>query len=132
VADQNLSLRHVRRHCLECSGDNRKCAIWCPCDGLHSTRCELWPFRFGVQPDTFRQRYGDRLLTPENMPPATVNLDDLPGTVEEAATGEIAIEGYHQPAVRIQRPKRQLTSEQRQELTARLRLGRKRKQVEAA
>ena len=50
---------------------------------------------------TFRAKYGDRLLTPELMPPATVDLDLLPAALEQAATGEIDVEGYHQPAVQI-------------------------------
>jgi len=65
VSDPNLSVKHVRRNCLECSGGSAKYVTWCPCDGLHSTRCEFWPFRFGSQPATFRAKYGDRLLAPE-------------------------------------------------------------------
>ncbi len=102
MADENLSVKHVRRFCLECSGDCRKYVTWCPCDGVHSTRCELWPFRHGVQPPTFRQRYGDRLLTPEMMPPANLNLDLLPAELEAAAFGAIDVEGYRQPA--LERP----------------------------
>ena len=99
----NLSMRHVRRNCLACCCDDRRAVIWCPCDGLHTTRCEFWPYRFGVQPATFQARWGDRLLTPETMPPATADQDDLPASIEAAALGEISVEGYCQPAV--DRPK---------------------------
>ncbi len=102
MADENLSnlsVKHVRRFCLECSGDCRRYVTWCPCDGLHSTRCELWPFRHGMQPSTFRAKYGGRLLTPEMMPPANLDLDQLPADVEAAALGAIDVEGYQQPSV---------------------------------
>ncbi len=122
MSDQNLSLKHVRRNCLRCSGEGMKHVTWCPCDGLHSTRCEFWPFRFGIQPATFRARYGDRLLDPKKMPPADVDLDKLPSALEAAATGEISADGYHQPAVEIvAKPKRTLTPEQKREITERLR-----------
>ncbi|MFH1921225.1 MAG: hypothetical protein ABIP48_15265, partial [Planctomycetota bacterium] len=98
----NLSVRHVRRNCLECSGGTPKYVTWCTCDGLKSTRCEFWLFRFGSQPATFRQKYGDRLLTPEKMPLANVNLDDLPAALEEAALGAISVDGYQQPTVTIE------------------------------
>ena len=130
MSDQNLSVKHVRRNCLECSGGLAKCVTWCTCDGLHSIRCEFWPFRFGVQPATFRARYGDRLLTPEKMPPANVNLDELPGTLEEAAFSAISVMGYEQPAVAPpRRSKRALTARQRQELRERLRKGKERKRA---
>ncbi len=109
---QNLSVKHVRRNCLNCCGGNAKYVTWCTCDGLHSTRCGFWPFRFGQQPATFRVKYGDRLVTPELMPPAHVNLDLLPAALEKAATAEIEVDGYRQPAVEVEHTSR-LTPEQR-------------------
>jgi len=117
VSDQNLSLRHVRRNCLACSGGIPKQVTWCSCDGLHSIRCEFWLFRFGSQPATFRHKYGDRLLTPEQMPPAEINLDDLPGTLEEAAFGGISVDGYHQLEVDRPDPATCLTPEERERRT---------------
>jgi hypothetical protein len=76
---------------------------WCPCDGVHSTSCRFWPFRFGVQPKTFRAKYGDRLLDPEQMPPADVEFDKLPAPVEVAATGAISVEGYSVQGVTVER-----------------------------
>ncbi len=49
-------LKSIRKHCLACSDDSSKCVMWCPCDGVHSTWCHLWPFRFGLRPETARQR----------------------------------------------------------------------------
>lgn len=80
-----MSLKVVRRHCLDCCAGERKAIIWCPCDGLHSPRCEFWKFRFGAKPATIRERYGPALVTPKMMPDATVNLDALPGGIEAAA-----------------------------------------------
>ncbi|NQT14669.1 MAG: hypothetical protein HQ582_18070 [Planctomycetes bacterium] len=121
-------MKLVRRNCLECSGGSPKCVMWCTCDGLHSTRCEFWPFRLGVRPATVRAKYGDRLLTPEKMPSADVDLDELPGTLTEAATGAISVDGYQQPAVTVERKsKRQLSPEERQRLLDQLRRGREQK-----
>jgi hypothetical protein len=78
VRGKGLSLKAVRRNCLECSGGTVKYVTWCACDGVHSTRCEFWPFRFGTGPDTVRRRFGPRLVTPEMMPDANTNLDELP------------------------------------------------------
>ncbi len=101
ATERSLSVRNVRRNCLECSGDSPKYVIWCPCDGVNSTRCEFWPFRFGIQPATFRQRYGDRLLAPELMPAHAVDLDALPTGIVEAATAAIDLPGYKVEAVEL-------------------------------
>jgi len=68
----------VRANCIDCAGGSRKYIRYCPSDGLHALRCTLWPFRFGLRPETARKRYGADLLDPQAMPDATVNLDDLP------------------------------------------------------
>ena len=59
------------------------------------------------------------------MPPNSIDLESLPGTLEEAATAEINVEEYHQPAVTVERkPRRQLTPEQRKAAAERLRRAR--------
>ncbi len=78
-------LKAVRAHCLDCAGGRPKHVLWCPNDGVHSTRCELWPYRLGVRPETIRQEHGPALVIPELMPPANVNLDALPGNMTAAA-----------------------------------------------
>ena len=79
----------IRKNCLDCCGGNAKAVMWCGSDGIHSTRCHLWPYRFGIRPESARQRYGDRLITPGLMPDANVDLDDLPMVgVKEAAKVE--------------------------------------------
>jgi hypothetical protein len=83
-----LPLRAVRRQCLDCCGGERKAVTWCTCDGLRSSKCELWLFRFGMNPQTFARRFGRRLVTPSMMPEPSVNLDDLPGGYAEASMGD--------------------------------------------
>ena len=121
MTDAKLSVKTVRKACLECSGGSPKYVVWCPCDGLHSTRCEFWPFRLGMKPATVQSRYGDRLVSPQKMPPADVELELLPDGFEKASTSAIDVGGYQQPAVTVQRkPKRQLTPEQRRAAIQRL------------
>jgi hypothetical protein len=125
MGDQSLSVKHVRQNCLECCVGSRPAVIWCTCHGEDGAQCQFWPFRFGVQPATFRAKYGDRLLTPSLMPPSSVELENLPGTLESAATGEIDMEGYRQPVVAVERKAtRQMSPEQRQAAVERLRKAR--------
>jgi len=77
-------LKTVRLDCLECSGSSPKSVLWCPADGVHSTRCHLWPYRFGVMPKTLAQRHGPALVTPGMMPDANMNEDDVPNGVQAA------------------------------------------------
>ena len=121
---QNLSVKHVRRHCLECCGGSARAVMWCNCDGKHSPNCELWPFRHGLQPATFRRKYGDRLVNPDKMPPADIEIEKLPHILQEAATGAIDIEGYSQPAVHIEPPKSKYTEEERRAIGERFRRAR--------
>jgi len=126
--DETLSVKTVRRNCIECSGESPKAALWCPCDGVHSTACPYWLFRLGMKPPTVRAGYGDRLITPEKMPPAGVGLELLPDGFEKASTMEINIDGYVQPRVEVaKKPGRQLTLEEKEALAERLRKGRTRK-----
>ena len=100
----------IRKNCIECS-ESTKYILWCPCDGLHSTYCQYWPFRLGSRPQTVCERYGPRLVTPEMMPPSDVELELLPKGTREAALSEISVAGYQQPT--IAPPKR--TAEQEAE-----------------
>ncbi|MCL4193980.1 MAG: hypothetical protein KJZ87_19740 [Thermoguttaceae bacterium] len=77
-------LKAIRQNCMECAGGVAKYITWCPCDGLHSTRCEFWPYRFGRRPSNAAQKYGRQLLTPELMPDASVCLDNLPAFPSQA------------------------------------------------
>jgi len=67
----------VRAKCIDCMAGSRKSVRFCTSDGLHSLRCPLWPFRFGLRPETAARRYGADFLNPEAMPEANTNLDDL-------------------------------------------------------
>ncbi len=77
-------LKAIRLQCLDCSGSSPKSVLWCPADGVHSRRCHLWPYRFGIMPKTFAERHGLALVTPEMMPNADVNEDLLPNGVAAA------------------------------------------------
>ena len=68
-------LKAARKTCLECAGDNVKYLIYCPNDGVHSTRCHIWPYRFGCRPQTIADQ---KFVTPGALPGPEVNLDDLP------------------------------------------------------
>lgn len=126
MLNEGSKLKAIRRHCLECSGDSPKAVLWCGCDGRNSTACELWKFRFGVQPSTFRAKFGDRLLSPSTMPPADLELDRLPGTLEAAALGAIDVDGYHQPAIVLApaAPRREMSPERRAAVVERFRMAR--------
>ena len=70
-------LKAIRANCLDCSGGSSSYVTWCPCDGVHSTYCALWPFRFGQRPRTAQRRHGEQLLDPHRMPLADVCLEEL-------------------------------------------------------
>ena len=67
-------LKSMRLNCLECSGGSQKYVKFCTCDGLHSTACQFWPYRFGRRPESVADQ---RLVVPECMPAEDRNLDDL-------------------------------------------------------
>jgi hypothetical protein len=91
-------MKAIRATCLDCCGGSPKSVTWCTLDGLHSTRCGLWPFRFGMRPETFAERFGPALVTPSMMPPANVNEDSLPLGLEEAAKYLADLNGTTVPA----------------------------------
>ena len=70
-------IKAIRKKCLECMSGNFKAIKYCTCDGVNSTRCALWPLRFGLRPATARKRYGPELLSPKRMPEANEDLADL-------------------------------------------------------
>ena len=49
-------LRAIRQKCLDCCTGSIKAIRFCTCDGLNSTACPLWPFRFGTRPATAKRR----------------------------------------------------------------------------
>jgi len=80
-------LKAIREKCLECSGDSYKAVKYCPADGLHSTKCVLWPFRFGIRPETARKRIGAQFLCPQDMPDANLDLSDCTAEGSEEFKG---------------------------------------------
>jgi hypothetical protein len=88
ATQRNLTNRRLRGQCLDCCAGEPKGVTWCPCDGVHSTRCELWPFRFGMSPAKAAKRYGRHVVAPELMPPANANLDDLPANPRNWSPGD--------------------------------------------
>jgi hypothetical protein len=76
----------IRANCLECGGGGSfKSVLWCTCDGVHSSRCHFWPYRFGCRPETIAERYDPARVTPDCMPGSDVCEDDLPNGMEAAA-----------------------------------------------
>lgn len=65
----------IRANCLECGGTSNV-VKFCPCDGVNSTRCHLWPFRFGRRPTTILKSADAWLLDPEQMPGSEVPQED--------------------------------------------------------
>ncbi len=75
-------LRSARRYCLDCAGDSSHYARFCPCDGVHSTRRHVWPYRFGRRPGTVAKRHGEGFVTPGALPPPSVMLEECGKAVE--------------------------------------------------
>jgi len=71
----NSPLRAIRLKCLDCA-TTAKGVRFCPCDGLNSTACDLWPFRFGKRPKTARKGPLVAFLDPKRMPDAAKTLED--------------------------------------------------------
>jgi len=65
----------IRLKCLDCSGSTKN-VKWCTLDGVNSTRCPLWPYRFGCGPEATARRYGQEFVTPGALPDADVSPDD--------------------------------------------------------
>ena len=78
MARVRTPIRAIREHCVECSGGSQKAVKFCSCDGVHSSWCPLWPYRFGVRPETAGQRHGREFVTPTLMPEANLSLEELP------------------------------------------------------
>jgi hypothetical protein len=68
-------LAAVRAKCLDCCCGSFKSVKFCTLDGLNSTRCALWPFRFGRRPATIRKGPLARFLDPAAMPDAQTPLE---------------------------------------------------------
>ena len=69
----------IRKKCLDCCGGNFKAIKYCTIDGVNSApKCPLWECRFGKTAKTVKKLYGPQFLSPKDMPPASVDLDDLP------------------------------------------------------
>jgi len=100
------ALKAIRVNCLGCCDGSPKMVAYCTCDGTHSTRCELWPFRFGFRPANVQPQ---RFVTPGALPGPNVPVDELP-------TPKIT-----------SKSDRKMTSEQRQAAAERLRRARKQK-----
>ena len=69
-------LAAIRAKCLDCCCGSFKSVKFCTLDGLNSTRCALWPYRFGRRPATVRKGPLARFLDPASMPDAQTPLED--------------------------------------------------------
>ena len=68
-------LAAIRANCLSCGGTSN-IVKFCTCDGVNSTRCDLWPYRFGKRPATILKSADAWLLDPEKMPGSEVPQED--------------------------------------------------------
>ena len=75
-------LKVIRQKCLDCSL-SFKMVAYCPANGVHSSRCSLWLYRFGMRPETAAEKYGRHVVTPRLMPDSSVCLDDLPANAAD-------------------------------------------------
>ena len=69
-------LAAIRAKCMDCCCGSFKAVRFCTLDGVNSTRCALWPFRFGRRPATIRRGPLARFLDPAAMPDAQTPLED--------------------------------------------------------
>ena len=74
----------VRASCVDCMAGNSGSVVWCPNDGIHSTWCSSWPFRFGMEPQRVTERYCPELVDPSAMPDASTSTEDLPRNLPSA------------------------------------------------
>lgn len=70
-------IKAIREYCISCSL-SAKTVAYCPCDGVNSTSCPLWRYRFGLRPESAIRKYGRHVMAPGSLPDSTVCLDDLP------------------------------------------------------
>ena len=80
-------LKAIRKKCLDCQGGLTKAVMYCPSDGVNSTRCELWAYRFGMRPTSAAKKYGKQFVTPKDMPEPEICLDDCRPDAD-AASGD--------------------------------------------
>ena len=53
----------IRRKCLDWCNNQIKEVKYCAMDGLLSTKCPLWRYRFGIAPSKAIKDYGVEVLT---------------------------------------------------------------------
>jgi hypothetical protein len=73
---ESSPLAAIRAKCLACCCGSFKVVRFCTCDGVNSTACPLWSFRFGRRPTTIRKGPLARFLDPAAMPDAATALED--------------------------------------------------------
>ena len=76
MAKRPTPVEAIRAKCMDCSG-RFKAVRYCSCDGVNSTKCPLWPYRFGMRPETASKKFGADLLNPKAMPGPDVPLEEL-------------------------------------------------------
>jgi hypothetical protein len=68
-------LKAIRAKCLDCCGTS-DVVKFCTLDGVNSTRCSLWPFRFGKRPESVLRGPNAQFLDPKRMPGADVTQEE--------------------------------------------------------
>jgi hypothetical protein len=81
-------LQAIRAKCLDCC-ETREVVKYCTLDGLNSTRCPLWPFRFGRRPESVAKGPNARFVDPKQMPPADVPQEECGRYTGQEATSTV-------------------------------------------
>ena len=69
-------LKAIRKHCLDCCCNSAKSVKFCTCDGINSSRCDLWPYRFGMRPATAKRKLGRKFLQAGELEPPDVPIEE--------------------------------------------------------
>jgi len=81
-------LHAIRAYCLDVPVDVPNTRLGALVMASTRRAAGVWLFRFGVRPETVLTKRGPQLVTPELMPSADVNLDDLPAYPKEPPASE--------------------------------------------
>ena len=88
-------IKAIRAKCLDCCCGSSKAVMFCTEDGVNSSECSLWPYRFGLRPATAARKYGKEFLKPGALPPHDVPLENckVPHTSHSASGAEKGVLG---------------------------------------
>jgi len=80
-------VRAIRAKCLDCCCGSSKSVKFCTADGINSSKCSLWPYRFGMRPATAARKLGRKFLKAGELPPSDVPLEECKGSRDTHSAG---------------------------------------------